>query len=227
MKCASHVEGESEEKAEDIDKPSDEEDGTVTGWRRAPKTTQVKFPIEEEFQKGYIWGPSFQFDAAFDNIRLVQNVETNHHYLSQQWVRDMYKRLGGPNASLMLSLILRSIAYLVAERDEENKTRYREVPFGRVDAIRQFEGAFLIHGNLVSSDVEKNMMLWLQNYIVWEPVDGQHIVAACHLAKEDFLYRRMTVEVYNRSYAKHKVSHHIQPVADVYRSFCDNQREGV
>ena len=40
--------------------------------------------------------------------------------------------------------------------------------------------------------------------IVWELVDSQHIVAACHLAKEDFLQERMTTEVYNRSYTKHK-----------------------
>jgi hypothetical protein len=93
---------------------------------------------------------------------------------------------------------------LVAERDEENETRYREVPFGRTDAIWQFDGTFLTHGNLVSGDVEKSRMSWLQNRIVWEPVDGQHIVAACHLAKEDFLQGRMTTDVYNMSYAKHK-----------------------
>jgi hypothetical protein len=73
---------------------------------------------------------------------------------------------------------------------------YREVPFGRVDAIRQFDGAFPTHGNLVSGDIEKSRMSWLQNRIVWEPVDGQHIVAACHLAKEE--------------------SHHVQPAAGVY-----------
>jgi hypothetical protein len=116
----------------------------------------------------------------------------------------MYKQLGGPDTSLVSPLRLRPIAYLVAERDEENETRYREVPFGRVDAIRQFGGTFLTHGNLVSNDVEKNRMSWLQNCIVWELVDGQHIVPVCHLAKEDFLQGRMTMEVYNRSYAKHK-----------------------
>ena len=116
----------------------------------------------------------------------------------------MYKQLGKPNGSMVSLLTLRPIAYLVAERNEENKMRYKEVPFGRADAIRQFDGAFLTHGNLVSSDVEKNRMSWLQNCIVWEPVDGQHIIAACHLAKEDFLHGRMTAEVYNRSYAKHK-----------------------
>jgi hypothetical protein len=99
----------------------------------------------------------------------------------------MYERLGRPDTSLVSPLTLRPIAYLVAERDEENETRYREVPFGRADAILQFDGAFLTHGNLVSGDVEKSRMSWLQNHIVWELVDGQHIVAAYHLAKEDFL----------------------------------------
>jgi hypothetical protein len=107
-----------------------------TGRRRAPRATQVKFPLKEEFQKGYIWGLSFQFDAAFDNIRPVQNVETNHRCLSQRRVRDMYKRLGGLDTSLVSPLTLRPIAYLVAERDEENEMRYMEVPFGRADAIR-------------------------------------------------------------------------------------------
>jgi hypothetical protein len=94
----------------------------------------------------------------------------------------------------------------VVERDEEKGTRYREVPFGRTDAIRQFDGAFLTHENLVSGDMEKSRMSWLQNRIVWELVDGQHIVAACHLAKEDFLQGRMTTEVYNRSYTTRRES---------------------
>ena len=134
----------------------------------------------------------------------MQNVETNHHCLSQHRVRDMYKRLGRPNASLVSPLTLRPLAYLVVETDEENKIRYKEVPFGRANVIKQFEGAFLAHGNLVSGDIEKSRMSWLQNYVVWEPVDGQYIVAVCHLVK-DFLQGRMIAEVYNRSYAKHKV----------------------
>ena len=54
-------------------------------------------------------------------------------------------RLSGPNASLVSPLTLQSIAYLVAKKDEENETKYREVPFGRINAIRQFEGTFLIY----------------------------------------------------------------------------------
>jgi hypothetical protein len=56
---ASQGEGRTEEEAEDIDQPSDEEEDTGTGRRRASRATQVKFPTEEEFHKGYIWGPSF------------------------------------------------------------------------------------------------------------------------------------------------------------------------
>jgi hypothetical protein len=157
-KRASEAEDRTKEEYEDINQPSDEEEDTGTGRRRAPRAIQIKFPTEEEFQKGYIWGPSFQFDAAFDNIRPVQHVETSHRCFSQRRVRDLYKRLGGPNTSLVSPLTLRPIAYLVAERNEENETRYREVSFGRADAIRQFDGAFLTHGNLVSDDVEKSRM---------------------------------------------------------------------
>jgi hypothetical protein len=51
---ASQAEGRTEEEAEDIDQPSDKEEDTGTGRQRAPRATQVKFPTEEEFQKGYI-----------------------------------------------------------------------------------------------------------------------------------------------------------------------------
>ena len=53
----------------------------------------------------------------------MQNVEANHHCLSQRQVKDMYKQLGRSDASLVSPLILRPIAYLVAERDVENKIR--------------------------------------------------------------------------------------------------------
>jgi hypothetical protein len=56
---ASQAEERTEEEAKDIDQPSDEEEDMGTGRRRAPRATQVKFSTEVEFQKGYIWGPSF------------------------------------------------------------------------------------------------------------------------------------------------------------------------
>jgi hypothetical protein len=41
---------------------------------------------------------------------------------------DMYKRLGGPDASLVTPLTLRTIAYVVNDIGPENEVRNREVP---------------------------------------------------------------------------------------------------
>ena len=35
-------------------------------------------------------------------------------------------------------------------------------------------------------------------------MDGQYIVVACYMVKDDFLQGRMTTEIYNKNYAKHK-----------------------
>jgi hypothetical protein len=143
----SDVEGMTEEEAEDIDQGSDEEENTgARRRRRLPRAPKVKIPTEEEFQKGYVWRQGCEFDAIIENIRPVQNVGTNHHCLSQRRVTDMYKRLGGPDASLVTPLILRPIAYVVNDIGPENEVRNREVPFRDTDAIRQFEGAYLTWG---------------------------------------------------------------------------------
>jgi hypothetical protein len=73
---------------------------------KAPRGLQVKFPTGDEFQGGYIWGHDFFFEASIENICSVQNADTNHHILSQQRVTEMYKRLEGHEASLVMPLIL-------------------------------------------------------------------------------------------------------------------------
>jgi hypothetical protein len=102
----SQVQGMNEGEAEDIDQSSDEEDNATIVRERAARGLQVKFPMEEEFQAGYIWGYDAMFNASIDNIHAVKNVETNHRCLSQQRVREMYWRLAGNEASLVTPLIL-------------------------------------------------------------------------------------------------------------------------
>jgi hypothetical protein len=132
-----------EEEAEDTDQSFDEEDNTATARERAARGPQVKFPMEEEFQAGYIWGHDALFDASIDNIRAVKNVETNHHCLSQQRMREMYQRLAGNEASLVTPLTLWPIAYIVEEVNLENKTWRREVPFRATNTVKEFEAAYL------------------------------------------------------------------------------------
>jgi hypothetical protein len=77
----------------------------------------------------------------------------------------------------------------------------------------------------VSGDVEKSRMSWLQNRIVWEPVDGQHIVAACEggLPTGENDHGGIQQELRQAQ----GESHHVQLAVGVYRSFREDQRERV
>jgi hypothetical protein len=83
---------------------------------RASKGPQVKFPSEDEFQGGYIWGQDLYFEVSIENIRSLQNIDTNHHILSQ-----MYRRLAGYEASLITPLIRRPIGYIVEDVGPDNE----------------------------------------------------------------------------------------------------------
>jgi hypothetical protein len=82
----------------------------------------------------------------------------------------------------------------------------------------------------VSGDVE-NRMSWLQNRIVWEPVDGQHIVGICSclssgeggLPTGENGHGGIQQELRQAQ----GESHHVQPAVGVYRSFREDQRERV
>jgi hypothetical protein len=95
----------------------------------------------------------------------------------------MYRRLEGHEASLETLLILRPIAYIVEDVGPNNERRQREVLFGAHGGQMEFETAYLQNASVVSSRSEDNQRQWLENNIVWEPVDGQHIIVACRLAK--------------------------------------------
>ena len=118
-----------EEESENIDQSSDKEDNTTPMRERAARGQQVKFSIEEEFQAGYIWRHDAMFDTSIDNIHAVMHVETNHHCLSLQRMKEMYQRLAGNEASLVTTLTLRPITYIVEEVGPGNERRWREVPF--------------------------------------------------------------------------------------------------
>ena len=177
------MEGTYKDEAEDIDDALDEDESTTIVRGRAPRDPQVKFPTEDEFQGGYIWGQDLYFEASIENIRSVQNVDTNHRILSQRRVIEMYRQLEGHEASLVTPLTLQSIAYIIEDIGPDNERRQREVFFGAHCEQMEFEAAYLQNASAVSSRTEDNQRQWLENNIIWEPVDGQHIVVACRLAK--------------------------------------------
>jgi hypothetical protein len=173
------VHGLNEQEAEDIDQPSDEEENIANRKKKAPRGPQVTFPTEDEFHAGYILGHDAYFQASIDHIRPVQHVETNHCCLSQQRVREMYMRLAGNGASLITPLTLQPIAYIVEEVGPNDERQLREVPFPASHTVKEFETAYLQNASVVPGMPTMNRIHWLENNIIWEPVDGQHIIAAC------------------------------------------------
>lgn len=142
------------------------------------------FPKEDELWAGYIWGADAIFNVQVQNIRAVENPETNHRVLTGTRVMDMYRRLRGKDKELISPLTLRPIRYIVEGTGSHGESRRREVPFSEDNAVREFEAAYLHYAEAVSGHgVLGSRANWLENNIIWEPVDGQHIVQACMEAK--------------------------------------------
>ena len=51
--------------------------------------------------------------------------------------------------------------------------------------MKEFEVAYLQNASVVLGMPDMNRTQWLQNNIIWELVDGQHIVAACAQAQRE------------------------------------------
>ena len=68
----------------------------------------------------------------------------------------------------------------------------------------EFEATYLQNVSVVSSRSEDNQRQWLKNNIVWEPVDGQHIIVACQLAKVQEQVGLILEEEFRTRFAKRK-----------------------
>ena len=165
----------------------------------------VVFPTEREYKAGYIWGYDTMFNVSIDSIRKVENAETNHRVLMEWRVNDMYKRLKGSEAKGVSAVTLRPIAYRYDSVNDEGETVLEEVPFSREGAAREFEIAFLKHCQTDPSlSNEELRTRWLENNIMWEPVDGQHIIGACKRAKEENTEGNMSNEEFHAHFERRK-----------------------
>ena len=152
-----------------------------------PTSQRFKAPVptEEEIARGSIWG-TIMFPAHIDRLVSVVNPETNHRVLSQKRLQDVYKRLRDPQLKSQVSkLVLRPIKYIMYTRNDDGTQEQHEVFLPEVGAARAFEQAFLAHGDRHLAGIDASRRIWLTEQIIWEPVDGQHIVAACKLAQEE------------------------------------------
>jgi hypothetical protein len=85
-----------------------------------------------------------------------------------------------------------------------NERRWRKVPFQATNIVKEFEAAYLQNASVVPSMPNMNRTQWLQNSIIWEPVDGQHIVAACAQARRENEVELLSDEDFLTRYARRK-----------------------
>jgi hypothetical protein len=119
-------------------------------------------------------------------------------------VREMYMRLARNEASLITLLTLQSIAYIVEEVGPNNERRWRKVSFRAEHTVNEFEAAYLHNIGVVLGMPAMNRVHWLQDNIIWEPVDGQHIVAACLQVQRENRVGLMSDEEFMTKYTQHK-----------------------
>ena len=194
-----------EDEADDIDDASSEEEIVEDARRGMTRRRRLVFPKEDELWAGYIWGADAIFNVQVQNIRAVENPETNHRVLTGTRVMDMYRRLRGKDKELISPLTLRPIRYIVEGTGSHGESRRREVPFSEDNAVREFEAAYLHYAEAVSGHgVLGSRANWLENNIIWEPVDGQHIVQACMEAKIECDAGLLSEEEYREVFAVRK-----------------------
>jgi hypothetical protein len=92
----------------------------------------------------------------------------------------------------------------VEEVGPNDERQRREVPFLASHTVKEFETAYLQNTSVVLSMPAMNRIHWLENNIVWKPVDGQHIVAACLQAQRENEEGVMSDEEFRTKFTQHK-----------------------
>lgn len=140
-------------------------------------------------QEGFVFGTMFTFEVEVSKVDAPTNPCTNHRFLNKDNVERVYNLLCGDNiARAQVSpMILRPKTYIgedgvqVDFLEDRGKDRFHKL---RAAYIRE------------NGDEDQARGAFLRCF-TWEPVDGQHIRAACReLASEDLKNGLMRTDEY-------------------------------
>jgi hypothetical protein len=130
-------------------------------------------------------------------------------------------RSAGNEASLITPLTLRPIAYIVEEVGLNDERQRRGVPFLASHTVKEFETAYLQNASVVPSMPAMIRIHWLENNIVWEPMDGEHIVATCLRAQRESEEGVMSDEGLRTKFAQRKGDGLIWIPPEMCLTMCD------
>jgi hypothetical protein len=181
---------------------SESEDTEEDTKKRKRKGEELPFPTVEEINEGFIWGQDCVFNVPIARVHPAKDVETNHRVLNIQRAKDTYNRLLGDFWNDASHVTLRPMGHVTELRQEDGTMKLLVRYFRRFHEREDFEATFQNHqdeGNPLSRTD------FLTNNILWQPVDGQHIIYACKvLAREAFQRRDITEEIYRERFRTRK-----------------------
>ena len=92
----------------------------------------------------------------------------------------------------LTELVLCHVRYIVHNTDADGSTMKDEIALPVEGAAKAFKFVFSRHGFQAKLGIKESRTLWLEERVIWEHVDGQHVVAACKNAKEMLANQQMT-----------------------------------
>lgn len=160
------------------------------------KKDKMILPTPHEIESGYVFGRDHFFYVDIANVRPASNILTNQRMLNTANAEFVYKRLRENQLLETNVMTLRPMEYLPLSNEENVIERYTfKGEETRIDFLRCLNA---MPGD--SFEEKRDNFLPL---VIWEPVDGQHILHACQvLAQRDREAGLISEAEYEKSFMK-------------------------
>ena len=154
----------------------------------------MTLPTEAKLEEGYVYGKDFRWSVPIMQVRQPVGPLTNQWILNVQNALDVYKLLSSAAHKDVSCLTLRPIEY-------RSSSDGLSVTFGGIGGQQAFileVTAWTTQEGIDPARVPSEVHRFLTN-VVWEPVDGQHILWACkYIARDEYEKGTLRDNVYNR-----------------------------
>lgn len=190
----------------DEDANGPDRDGAIVPGAAPLRSVNAPVPTRAEIAKGSLWG-EIEFYAHIDQIIAPRNPDTNHRLLSEKRVSEVYNMLHDHlKRNEVAKLVLRPVKYIVRTTSDDGRVQMERVSFPTEGTAQEFTRVYNLYAPTSGHDSEASKITWLQEHIIWEPVDGQHVVAACKLAQEHYRTGTLNRFEYESTYMKRRSS---------------------
>jgi hypothetical protein len=156
------------------------------------KKDKLILPTQVEIDSGYLFDKEFSFQVNITNVRPASNIFTNQRILNIANAEVVYKRLKEAQFNESHVMTLRPMEYFQLDNGEKYVFKSGE---SQTDFLRCLN---TIKGGSLEEKREKFASL-----VIWEPVDGQHILHACQvLVEKDLALDQLSQQQFDKLFVK-------------------------